>query len=238
MNRPKISVAMAVYNGEKYLCEQIDSILLQLGDSDELIISYNESNDSSLEIIESYAKKDSRVHIVQCKESGVIPNFENAINYCNNELIFLADQDDVWNTKKVKVMASYFKDNKIGCVVHRYELVDSDLKIIKTRIPNGETQKLIKPINIILRNEAQGSCMAFRKEYLKSILPFPRNIPMHDSWIALVISKQSKVLLIPDRLILYRQHENNVTARHHQKCKKMIVDRWQLVINIIKRKIK
>lgn len=235
MSRLSISVAMAVYNGELYLKEQIDSILVQLERTDELVISYNESTDNTLAILNEYAENDPRIKVFECSEKGVIANFENAIKNCSNDIVFLSDQDDVWVKNKVNVMLSNFDNDEIGCVIHRPEFVDSELKPIE--VPDVEENvKYIKPVNILVKNEAQGSCMAFRTSYKDKILPIPRDLPMHDSWIALVISNVAKVKLIPDKLILYRQHGNNVSPRSHQKIGKMISDRRKLSSNINKRK--
>ena len=92
----KISVAMAVYNGSKYIRQQIDSILPQLREGDELIISYDESQDDTLEIIRTYERKDARVKVFTDPGSGVTDNFNNAISHCTGDYIFLSDQDDVW----------------------------------------------------------------------------------------------------------------------------------------------
>lgn len=229
VDRPTVSVAMAVYNGEAYLREQIDSIINQLESDDELIISYNKGTDDSLTIITEYQKVDDRITIVECGENGVISNFENAIRHCKKDIIFLSDQDDVWIEDKINKILSYFNNSEIGCVTHKATLVNENLEPIDNHSSVSKKIISIRPLNIIIKNQVQGCCMAFRKEYVKYILPIPRKMPMHDSWIGLRISQRSKVILIPDELILYRQHDNNVTSRNHQKVPKMIYDRLQLI---------
>lgn len=231
-----VSVALAAYNGSSFLKEQLDSILIQLDKNDELIVSYNESKDATLQILTEYSNRDNRVHVLYCKECGVIPNFENAIANCKNDIIFLSDQDDVWINDKITKVLSCFSDDGIGCVVHGSELVDEKLNEIGDSKINVKNVQLLKRLHVYVKNPVQGSCMAFRKTYVDHILPIPRTVPMHDSWIALVISYFSKVALIPDKLILYRQHSNNVTSRTHQKISKMISDRYCLFKNIRKRK--
>lgn len=105
----KVSVAMATYNGEKYLEQQIDSILMQLGSDDELIISDDHSSDRTVAIIEKYINNDHRVKLFMNEESGVTSNFENAIKRTQNEIIFLSDQDDVWKPEKVSTVKGYYK---------------------------------------------------------------------------------------------------------------------------------
>ncbi|MBP5598279.1 MAG: glycosyltransferase family 2 protein [Pseudobutyrivibrio sp.] len=234
--RPSVSVALAAYNGSLYLREQLDSILMQLGKNDEVIVSYNQSNDSTLQILTEYEDRDNRIKVINCKESGVIPNFENAIKNCKNDIVFLSDQDDVWIADKVAIMLPYFKNVDIGCVVHGSELVDEKLVPLGDSKINVKRNKYLNRLRVIVKNPVQGSCMAFRSKYIESITPIPRTVPMHDSWIALVISFFSKVLLIPDKLILYRQHGKNVTSRTHQKIGKMISDRCHLINDYAKRK--
>ena len=97
-----ISVCMATYNGEKYIREQMDSILQQLGEGDELIISDDLSSDKTVEIIKSY--KDKRIKLyIHGDNHGFVRNFENALVHADGDIIFLSDQDDIWMPDKVKV---------------------------------------------------------------------------------------------------------------------------------------
>ena len=86
-----ISVAMAVCNGEKYIEQQLNSIIHNLSKDDEIIISYNRSEDATLEMIEEAAHQLPIIKVFSCEEKGVIANYENAISHCQNEYIFLAD---------------------------------------------------------------------------------------------------------------------------------------------------
>src|SRR5579864_5726051 len=106
----KISVCMAVHNGALFLRQQIDSILTQLGDFDELIISDDASTDSTLDIIKSY--QDARIYRLPPKKFGnPSKNFEYALGYCKNDIIFLADQDDVWHSRKIEIMTNELQMN-------------------------------------------------------------------------------------------------------------------------------
>ncbi len=98
----KISVAMAYYNGGRYIKEQMDSILSQLGEKDEVIVSVDGASDG----IKAPSFKDVRsgfpIHIVKGPGKGVVRNFENAIRHCNGDIIYLSDQDDIWKPDKVE----------------------------------------------------------------------------------------------------------------------------------------
>ena len=99
---------MAVCNGERFIKEQIDSILPMMEYNDEIVVSYNNSTDSTLEIIQNYKKKDARIHVVVDKGNSIETNFNNAVANCKGQYIFLCDQDDVWIEDKINCIVEYF----------------------------------------------------------------------------------------------------------------------------------
>lgn len=109
----RVSVAMAVYNGETYLKEQLDSILQQLGDNDEIVISDDGSLDHTIEIIRSYQAADHRIRFVHGPKLGIKQNIANAIGQTNGAYIFLSDQDDVWMPHKVKRVLQEFHEKNV-----------------------------------------------------------------------------------------------------------------------------
>ena len=113
-----ISVAMAAYQGALYLPVQIDSILIQLKPDDELVISYDESKDDTLRILEEYQARDSRVKIVKNTVPGVTGNFNNAIANCSGDYIYISDQDDRWAENKVAVVQRTFRETKADLIIH------------------------------------------------------------------------------------------------------------------------
>ena len=98
-----ISVCMATYNGERYIKEQVSSIMQQLGENDELIVSDDGSSDSTLQVLDSF--HDSRIKVFSGPRTGLTYNFENAIKNANGDYLFLSDQDDVWECNKVERLA-------------------------------------------------------------------------------------------------------------------------------------
>lgn len=204
-----ISVCMATYNGEKYLREQIDSILTQLGEEDELIVSDDGSKDSSLKILNSY--NDNRIKIFNnLINHGVNGNFENALAHAKGDYIFLSDQDDVWIENKLKIclemLASY------DCIVHDCIITDERMNIISNSLFN-ELGIKSGVFNNIVRNRFTGCCMAFNKKVLKSIVPFPKSTKFyHDQWIGLKASLKFKVGYINKGLIYFRRHSANASS--------------------------
>ncbi|MNQ31750.1 UDP-Glc:alpha-D-GlcNAc-diphosphoundecaprenol beta-1,3-glucosyltransferase WfgD [compost metagenome] len=202
-----ISVCMATYNGESYIKEQIQSILPQLKDGDELIVSDDGSTDNTLEIVFSF--ESLKIRVLQGPQNGLIKNFENAINAAKGDYIFLCDQDDIWLENKVDVFKVAF-DNGANLIVSDCRVVDANAKIINESFFSLRNSRLGFLPNL-LRNGFLGCCMAFKAELKPKILPFPKNIPMHDWWIGLVASLYGEVVFINQPLILYRRHGNNAS---------------------------
>ena len=122
----KISVAMAYYNGGTYIEEQMDSILSQLGEKDEVIVSVDGASDGSKPLLLKMAEVDSRIHIVKGPGKGVVRNFENAIRHCNGDIIYLSDQDDIWKPDKVEKVNYAFSNPEVKAVLHDAEIVDEN----------------------------------------------------------------------------------------------------------------
>lgn len=203
-----ISVCLASYNGMPYISAQISSILSQLSNEDELIISDDGSNDGTEKYIAECAQQDFRVTVLQGPCLGLQLNFENALNHAKGSVIFLADQDDIWMPNKVRVMVDEL--NNCDLVVSDCYVVNRDLDIIHESFfsINNSENGLIRNI---MKNSHLGCCMAFNRKVLSHALPFPKNIPMHDWWIGLVAQSIGNVKLIDAQLILYRRHGSNAS---------------------------
>lgn len=226
---------MATYNGEKYIKEQINSILINLDKNDELVISDDGSKDNTVNIIEVFQKKDSRIKLYDGPRKGVKQNFANAIEKCNGEYIFLSDQDDVWNVKKVEKVLKVFKEKGVTLVIHNCEIVNENLeKTDKTFFEFRNSGKGI--VKNIWKNTYIGCCMAFKSEIKDKILPIPNDIEMHDQWIGILNEKYGKSYFLDDCLIKYRRHSNNVSQMKHYGLWKMIKNRIVLIKNLIRRK--
>ncbi len=205
-----ISVALAAYKGEKYIEEQLLSILPQLSASDEVIVSDDRPGGATERIVKRIMADDPRVIYVEGKGRGVVQNFVNAIRYCRGDKIFLCDQDDVWLPNKVSAVMEAF-DKGATLVLHNAYVTDRDLNITDYSFFEKRGSKKGFWRNII-KNSYMGCCMAFDRKLLKKIMPIPRYIPMHDQWIGLMGEKYGKVKFIDTPLIYYRVHGGNVTG--------------------------
>ncbi|PML13667.1 alpha-L-Rha alpha-1,3-L-rhamnosyltransferase [Vibrio breoganii] len=203
-----ISVCMASFNGERYIEDQIRSVIKQLSSSDELIISDDGSTDNTKKIISELALCDARIKILDGPRLGLQKNFENALKHSIGDLIFLCDQDDVWKEDKVKLMVNELND--FDLVVSDCNIVDQNMNVLHNSFfkVNGSGHGLLRNI---AKNSYLGCCMAFNRKILDRSLPFPDDIPMHDWWIGLVAQAIGKVKLYDIALINYRRHGSNAS---------------------------
>ncbi|NQX55238.1 glycosyltransferase [Pedobacter panaciterrae] len=204
----KISVCIATYNGSKYIVDQLNSILFQLDERDEIIISDDSSSDDTIDKIKSL--RDNRIKIYSGDFKSPIYNFENSLKHANGDFIFLSDQDDVWLEGRVSEM---LKQMSLGfdLVVSDCRIVDESLRELRSSYFefNNSRGGFLKNL---WRNSFMGCCMAFNRKILDNILPFPSKLPMHDSYIGLLAELKFNVVFLPKPLLLYRQHLNNASS--------------------------
>lgn len=216
----RISVALAAYKGEKYIVRQVESILCQLGTEDELIISDDLPSGSTRAAIETLILSDSRIKYIEGPGAGVVKNFAHAVEASSGEVIFFADQDDVWLPGKVeKVMAAV--ESGADVVLHDAAVTDSELNIVAESFFAAHGTRTGIARNII-RNSYIGCCMAFTARMKKIILPFPEGLPMHDQWTGILGGRFGKVALIDEPLILWRRHPDAATAKKVSLAQKFI----------------
>lgn len=198
---------MPSYNGEKFIKQQIDSILDQLAVNDELVISDDSSSDKTIDIIKSY--KDKRIRLFENQKfKSPIFNLENALRHAEGDFIFLADQDDIWYPDKVKTVLDQLKNYDL--VVSNCKLIDANNAILEPSffqlIHSGKGF-----FKNLYKNTYLGCCMAFDKSVLEYALPFPKGIAIHDHWIGLNAELFSSIYFCDEKLVGYRKHDNNQT---------------------------
>lgn len=213
-----IDILLATYNGEKYIKEQIESILNQTYKNIKLIISDDCSKDSTSKILKEYEKKDDRIKLyIQQENLGVVKNIEFLLKKVENKYYMLSDQDDVWLPQKVEKSLEKLKQENADLVFGDLEVVDKDLKTIYPSF--GDFMLLNKKINKYINsnklnylyNCVTGCTILAKKETIEKIIPLPQKSKylIHDHWIGLMVSIYGKVAYIPEKYIKYRQHGNN-----------------------------
>ena len=227
-----ISVCVATYNGEKFIKEQIESILCQLSSDDEIIVSDDGSTDGTIVIINCIGDKRIRIIEGPRKHSPTF-NFENALKEAKGNYIFLADQDDVWKTNKVEVCMKWLQ--KYDCVVSDAQVTDSNLNPLYPSLYAIMQVRQGHIYNTVWKNGYTGCCMAFRRNILEASLPFPKDIPMHDIWIGNVAAYKYNVKFIPDKLILFRRHKETISCNgkgSKYSIWQQMKFRWSIIKNI------
>lgn len=233
-NEKRVSVCMATYNGEKYICKQLDTIIANLTDRDELIISDDGSTDNTVTILQQYQLKYPYITILNGPKKGVIKNFENALINSHGKYIFLSDQDDEWMKNKVERMIKEFENSKVMAVVHDAVIVDAENNEINSSLFKIRNSKKGLCKNLI-KNSYVGCCMAVRRELVEKALPFPENIEMHDWWLGLISDCKKGSVFIDDKLINYRRHDSNVSGMKHYPLFKMVKNRMIFIIELFRR---
>jgi len=209
-----VSVCIATYNGEKYIKEQLDSIINQLSDNDEIIVSDDCSTDNTLTIIRGY--QDKRIKIfINNGVKGHTFNFENALKYISGDFIFFSDQDDVWLPGKVE---------KILRLLNIYYAVFSDAIVVDENL-NPIYDSFFNERNVgrgvfknYIKNTYFGFGMAFRKELLQYAIPFPvQNEMGHDMILGFIADMKNSIYFLNEPFTLYRRHQDTVTRMGTQK---------------------
>jgi len=217
----RVSVVVCTYNGEKYLRDQLQSILDQTRPPEEIIISDDGSTDSTLEIVAEFTSSTSGPHTpvwrVETRRTplGVSGNFASALAKARWEFIALADQDDVWEPERLEKGLAHFHDGVL--LVHSdATLIDASGRPTGTlmsalRLTSSERTNLLggRAMTALLRrNVVTGATTMIRSSLLEQALPIPEGW-VHDEWLALVAAVQGGVVFHQDPLIRYRQHGNN-----------------------------
>jgi len=218
----KVAVVVCTYNGEKFLAEQLQSILDQTHPPDDIVVSDDGSSDSTLDIVAEFSSRESGAEktqwTVQSRKQplGVAGNFGSALTKAQGEFIALADQDDVWEPNRIERGLTRFREGVL--------LVHSDATLIDEagqptgslmsalRLTSGERRSLIsgKALDALLRrNLVTGATTMIRSSLLQQALPIPEGW-VHDEWLGFVAAVQGGVVFSEESLIRYRQHGGNV----------------------------
>lgn len=212
----KVDILLATYNGEKYIREQIESILNQTHKEFRLLISDDGSKDGTHQILEEYKNKDNRIEIFVQKENlGVVKNFEFLLGKVENRYYMFSDQDDIWKENKIEKSLEKIEEG-FDLVYTDLEVVDENLNVTYSSYwkLKGIYNKIKKYNNfeaLYLNNFVTGCTIISKKELINSFMPLPNTSKyvLHDYWISLILSQNEKIAYIEEPLIKYRQHKNN-----------------------------
>lgn len=209
--KPLVSVAIATYNGAKYIHEQLDSIISQTYTKLEIIIIDDGSTDGTQQIIAKYQAKYQGLIKLHHNISnlGSIKSFELALKLCSGDYIALSDQDDIWFPNKIEELLNNIHDNLL---IHSDAIiVDENMNV---KYPSHFKLSKDKSLNTfsdyLLQNNVTGCTAMLSRKLLQLSLPFPEQIFAHDHYLAIIASFYGKIKLLDKPLVYYRQHSNNL----------------------------
>lgn len=219
----KVDIVLATFNGEKYLAQQLNSVIAQTHKNWRLIVSDDGSSDSTFAILTEFSKKDPRIIIVNTqRQGGVVANFAKALSFVIADYVMFCDQDDVWLNDKLYLMLD--KLMKVEANIGKQtpvlgfsdlSLVDRDLSKISPSLYNAGN---LNPYNnldyrfLLWRSTVFGCTVIFNAALYQKAMPIPSGVPMHDQWFALLASLRGKIFYVPKQTIMYRLHESNVVG--------------------------
>lgn len=225
----KISVALCTFNGEKFLKEQLDSILQQTISVDEIVVCDDVSTDSSLLILKNYEKEFPAIFkIYQNEENlGYVRNFEKAMSLCTGEIIFLTDQDDVWKKNKAEKIIDYFTQNpQKKIVAHDLNLIGFgekkqtfwELNGFGEKEKNLNSEELLQHI-LFNGNVIPGMSLAIKKETLQQYFPLLKvdSIIIHDYELIIKSLRDNNFGVLNEVLGDYRKHESQSIGYKEKK---------------------
>ena len=226
MNRKlSVSVCLASYNGERYIEEQIMSIISQFQEGDELIVSDDGSKDRTCEIVQELSRRYSAINLVSGPRMGFSCNFGNAASYAKNDIVMYSDQDDIWNSDKLSIVCECFEKNpECTTILHSMSTFDENIEEDTNMFPIIYHSGVIRNF---IKSSYWGCCIAVRNEFLKKFLPFRDYCVGHDQLTGLMSEQYGKVIFLDQKLIHHRVHGDN-TSLKRKTIPQMIEFRYKL----------
>lgn len=209
-----ISVCIAMHNGRNYIIEELKTILPQLGAEDEVVISDDGSTDGCIQAVNDLHDDRIKIYPFTCAAPMhltrhlVTLNFENALRQAKGNIIFMADQDDIWMPHKVSACIEQLQHCDL--VLSELSICDGDGKPTGEKWFSGKFRQK-NPFKIFGMTY-QGCAMAFNRKVLDAVLPFPAKLLSHDHWIGYIAEMVGKVKYIDEPLMYYRIHDHNVSG--------------------------
>ena len=223
LDRPSAGVAMCVYNGARFLQQQLDSIAAQSELPRRVVVVDDCSTDGSWELLQRWSRSAPFEVVLRRNETnlGVVRNFERAIGLIDQDIVFLADQDDVWYPEKLANFVDRFlADPELGLLHSDADLIDGNGKPLERRlldtllvtkrekedVANGRAYRAYTKRNLVT-----GAACAFRRGLMAHATPFSPEW-IHDEWIAFTAALVSKVALLDKPTMAYRLHGSNTVG--------------------------
>lgn len=231
-----VSVAMATFNGERYVEAQLRSILEELQPHDEIVVVDDASTDGTVARIQALG--DARVRLLrQAHNQGVRASFDRALRACRHPIVFLSDQDDVWLPGKRSALVAELTAGAV-LALSDARVVDAEGRVVEASFMARRGGFKGSALATLVKNRYLGCTMAMRHELLDDVLPIPPAVPMHDMWIGLLGTLRGRVAYVDRPLIHYRRHSANVSPERRAGVARMMAWRWRLASLALGRKLR
>lgn len=225
----RVSVCMATYKGEPFVREQLESILVQLGADDEVVVVDDASPDGTAEAVEGIG--DPRVRLVRANSNkGYVRTFEHAVNLSSGEFIFLSDQDDVWMPGRVELMLKALETHMV--VASNFDMHGSAPRPWIPRLRSSDSGRHLANLAALLvgYRAYYGCGMALRRQGLDYFIPVPRYVrESHDLWLAICGNVVGSIAHLDESTIYRRLHEENQTPAGFRSLPKIVAARVMLL---------
>lgn len=216
-----ISVIIATYNGEKYIKEQLDSILNQTYQNIEIVICDDCSIDSTVSIVKSYLEKYSNIRMYVNEENmGYNKTFEKLVTLCKSDYIAVSDQDDIWKPNKLEMLMVNIENNEVICSkkidINNEKKLLPDIHFRSFEFAKRLQYDDLNFLNLYFVNILWGCTSLAKKSFLMSCIPFPeQKYFCYDHWICLNAFVANSLKYIDEITIYHRVHSNNVTRNNN-----------------------
>jgi glycosyltransferase involved in cell wall biosynthesis len=208
-----VSVALATFNGEKYLRKQLDSIYSQTYKNIEVIVTDDCSVDQTINILKEYKNTYGLIYFINEQNLGFVKNFEKAISLCSGDYIALSDQDDIWLPEKIEILIREIKSYSLICTDAK--LIDSTDNVVVSSFNefSGRVQPKVNKFEyLVFGNFVTGCTAMMERELISRALPIPDEFLFHDYWLGIMATQENGIRYLSDKLVLYRQHDKNVSG--------------------------
>jgi glycosyltransferase involved in cell wall biosynthesis len=238
----QISIAMCTYNGDRFIGEQLRSLRKQTKPPFELIVCDDGSTDATPQLVRDFAASVTFpvVFVANGANLGSTGNFDQAINLSRGQAIALCDQDDVWAANKLERLAQVLeKEPGVGGVFSNAALINEESELLPESLwerrkytPRRQAEfRRIGAEQLLKYNPATGATLVLRSSFVPQISPIP-NEWVHDAWIALLVATQSRLAMVPERLISYRIHSaQQIGVKRLRPSDDLLVEKWTALEN-------
>jgi Glycosyl transferase family 2 len=234
----RVSVCMTSFNGERFVREQLESVLGQLREGDEVVLTDDASTDGTRAVVEGL--RDPRIKAEwRQRNVGLFETLTRSLSRAEGDILFLCDQDDVWKPDKVEKILNVFREEPgVTLVLSDAEVIDGEGRHVLDRylhLPSGMGDGTARALRSIVKNRYLGGAIAVRRRSLEFCLPIPPSAPMHDMWIGILNDVYGRTYYLPEPLLAYRRHDRNTTAPRRGSPRQILLWRYRLVRELWRR---